>query len=127
MAVTGERKRGNDRKWNGATEEAGLFFPLIGRWLARSAASGTSRAKQALRPLFPIAANFDFERESFSDAWSMAILRKCGDVDKDLRATLGWRDEAEASIIIPFRERAFNAHMKGLTSELRGARCGRPL
>jgi hypothetical protein len=41
---------------------------------------------------------------------SLTISRKGRDMDEYFESTLRWGDESEASIVIPFGERAFDAH-----------------
>ena len=112
LAVTVERQRHNDGERNGTAKEAGPLVAVMGRRLARSGDGRTGGTTKVLRPFLPLAVEFDFERESFSDTWATTIFRKCRDVNKDIGATLSWRNEPEASIVIPLCESAFDAHMK---------------
>jgi len=116
LAVSVERQSDNDGERNSTAEETRLFVPAMRHRLARNTDGRTGGAKKVPCPFFSIAVDLDFECESFSDSWAMTIFWKCRDVDKDIRTTLNWRNESEASIVIPLGEIAFDSHMKGLTT-----------
>jgi hypothetical protein len=115
LAVTVDSQSTYDSEENRAPKDARLLAAAMGSRLARTVDSRTGGTKNVLRPLSSLAVDFDFERESFSDSWALAVFRKCRYVDKDLKTTLNGRNESEAPIVNPLCERAIDAHMKGLT------------
>lgn len=119
VAVAVERQSDNDGERNSAAEEAWLFVPTMRHRLARRTDGRTGGAIKVPRPFFSMAVDLDFECESFSDSWTVTIFRKCRNMDKDFRTTLNWRNESEASIVIPLGQIAFYAHIEGLTFKVR--------
>jgi hypothetical protein len=105
----------------------------------RRGASGCGRARngrargtlQLYRPHPSAVVRFDLEGELLAEGWAYPVLWKRGNMDKNLLPALGRRDESETAVVIPFRERACNAHEKCPTSatargKLRPERARRP-
>jgi hypothetical protein len=80
---------------------------VAGRGAGPRGTVGTKEIRRALSPVLP---RLYLECESLTGPRSLTISRKGGDVDEHFGSTLRRGDEAEASIVIPFGERALSAH-----------------
>ncbi len=69
-----------------------------------------SRAQDADRAPSAIFTGFDVEGNHLADIRAPAVARKRGNMDEDIRARARGRNEAEAAVVIPLRQRAVGAH-----------------
>lgn len=107
----------HDEQRNDPCEEARAFITAVGgrsagRCRRRTADGSTLWTGEVLRPLLSVAVGFNLEGELFSERRAYSVLGKRGDMDKDLLAAQGRRDESEAPVVIPLGERAFDAHTR---------------
>jgi hypothetical protein len=72
--------------------------------------AAASRSQDSDRALSPVSTGFDIEGNYLTDIRAPAIARKRGNMDEDFGACACERNEAEAAIVIPPRQRAVGAH-----------------
>src|SRR5215217_1875276 len=105
ISIKGERSDDNQCNTPAPTRR---FFITTKRY--RLARAGPVRANQVLSSFLASAVDFNFEHKSFAHGRAAAILGKRRNMDEDLRAADRWRNEAEAALVIPSAQHAFDWH-----------------
>lgn len=82
------------------------------------------RAHDADCPHLAVMACLCLKGYELSDAGALTVSRERGDVNEDVLATISRRNEAKATVVVPFCQSAMGAHQKGLTPEISGERVG---
>lgn len=109
LAISVGAERDQERERDDAAKQA--WFGRAPGGLAQAIGLFRSgRAHDVLRLLLPALAGLDLEDQAFADPGALTILGKGRDMGENLRSTLGRCDEPKAAIIIPFGQRAIDAH-----------------
>lgn len=108
--ITVDTQGDHHSKWKDSPEQTWLVAAASGFAQAIRLLGRAGGAQDVPGLLLSVPACTDFIREPFTDSGALAIPWKGRDVGKHFRPALSGRDEPEAAIVVPFRERAVYAH-----------------
>ena len=87
----------------------------------RPPGGSVARAHHTDRALLPVGTGLYLEGDQLMESGPHPVPWKRGNVNEEVGRAFGWRDEAEATIVVPLRQSSMGSHEGGLTARAIGA------